>query len=208
MQRLVRQLGGWCSVMSVVFVSAAAAQVKPGTAAAPAPVQWRIDPIHSEISFRIRHLLGRVRGRFDRWDGVLVTHGFEWSQASVKVTVQANSIDTGNEVRDDDLRSDRFFAVQKFPLVSFVSSSVVQKDDSITLTGQLTIKGITRPVVFQGEYHGVMKDVNGNPRIAFDGTATIDRKDYGITWNQYLEAGTRLGDNVDLEIAIEAVRVE
>ncbi|HKV73402.1 MAG TPA: YceI family protein [Gemmatimonadales bacterium] len=208
MNRLGRQIGGWCGVMSVVLVSAAGAQAKMGTASAPAAVQWRIDPVHSEISFRIRHLLGRVRGRFDRWDGVLVTRGFEWSQASVKVSVQARSIDTGNEVRDEDLRSDRFFAVEKFPAITFESSSVVQKDDSIMLTGLLTIKGITRPVVFQGEYHGVMKDVNGNPRIAFDGTAAIDRKEFGITWNQYLEAGTRLGDVVDLEIAIEAVRLE
>lgn len=170
---------------------------------------WRVDPSHSEVGFRIRHLVGRVRGQFLIWDGVIVTRDTDWTHGTVNVTVQTRSITTGNTARDQDLRSSRFFSVDSFPTMTFESTGLVISPDtsnSFEMSGLLTIKGITHPVVFRGEYRGIARDPNGKERVAFDGTAFIHRKDYGITWNQVLEAGTLLSDEVELEISIEAVR--
>ncbi len=196
-------------VLALLLVPAiSAAQGKTYTRP-PVGSGWRVDPSHSEIGFRIRHLVGRVRGQFLRWDGIIVTRDTDWTHGTVNVTVQTNSITTGNTARDQDLRSPRFFSVDSFPTMTFESTGLVTSgadDGNFEMSGLLTIRGITHPVVFRGEYLGVARDPNGKERLAFDGTATIHRKDFGITWNQVFETGTLLSDDVELEISLEAVR--
>jgi polyisoprenoid-binding protein YceI len=172
----------------------------------PVGAGWRIDTQHSEVGFRIRHLVGRVRGEFTDWEGMLVTKDADWSHGTVNVTVRTGSIDTRNAARDYDLRSPRFFSVDSFPAMTFESTGLIQSGSSFEMGGLLTIKGRTHPVTFRGQYRGIARDQNGKERIAFDGTALINRKDYGLIWNQTLENGAMLSDDVELEIAIEAVR--
>lgn len=175
----------------------------------PVGSTWKVDPAHSEISFRIRHLVGRVRGQFNDWEGVLVTKEADWSRGTVNVTVRTKSIDTGNPARDMDLRSPRFFAVDSFPTMTFESTGLVPSGDKgqdFEMSGLLTIKGHTHPVVFKGLYRGLERDANGKERLAFEGSAYINRKDYGIVWNQIVESGALLSDDVELSISLEAVR--
>jgi polyisoprenoid-binding protein YceI len=169
---------------------------------------WRVDPAHSEVGFRIRHLVGRVRGQFTDWEGIIVTKDTDWTHGTVNVTVRTKSIDTGNPSRDQDLRSPRFFAVDSFPTMTFESTGIVadQKGNTFEMSGLMTIKGHTHPVVFRGVYRGLQRDMNGKERLAFEGSAYINRKDFGITWNQVVEAGNLLSDEVELEISLEAVR--
>ena len=170
---------------------------------------WRVDPAHSEVGFRIRHLVGRVRGQFLDWEGMIVTRDTDWTHGSVNVTVRTRSISTGNTARDQDLRSPRFFSVDSFPTMTFESTGLVMSTDqrnNFEMGGLLTIRGHTRPVVFRGQYQGIERDANGKERLAFDGTATINRKDFGISWNQIVEAGNLLSDEVEIEISLEAVR--
>ena len=171
----------------------------------PVGTTWRVDPTHSEVSFRIRHLAGRVRGFFTDWEGVIVTRGPEWDRGTVNVTVRTKSIDTRNEARDADLRSPRFFNVDSFPTMTFESTGLVVENNTFEMSGLLTLKGNTHPVVFKGSYLGTMRDQGGKERIAFDGTALINRRDYNLTWNQILDDGTLLSDSVEIEIAIEAI---
>ncbi len=183
----------------------------PGKTYTKVPVGsgWRVDPAHSEVGFRIRHLVGRVRGQFTDWEGIIVTRDTDWTHGTVNVTVRTKSIDTGNPARDLDLRSPRFFAVDSFPTMTFESTGLVTSTDqsnNFEMSGLLTIKGRTHPVVFKGQYRGLQRDMNGKERLAFDGTAYINRKDYGITWNQVVEAGNLLSDDVEIEISLEAVR--
>ena len=172
----------------------------------PVGTVWRIDPTHSEVGFRIRHLLGRVRGQFTEWSGSVVTRGEKWEKGTVNIVIRSRSIDTNNDGRDADLRSPRFFAADSFPEITFESTGIVAEDQKFEMSGLLTIKGTTRPVVFTGTYLGIGGDQNGKERIAFDGTAMINRRDFGIFWNQALDRGNLLGDEVELEIALEAVR--
>jgi polyisoprenoid-binding protein YceI len=167
---------------------------------------WKIDVAHSEVGFRIRHIVGRVRGQFTDWEGILVTKDADWSHGTVNVTIKTRSVDTRNEARDNDLRSPRFFSVDSFPTMTFESTGLIQTNSNFEMGGLLTIKGHTHPVVFKGQYRGIERDQNGKERIAFDGTALINRQEYGLTWNQTLENGAMLSDAVELEIAIEAVR--
>lgn len=171
----------------------------------PVGTTWRVDPTHSEVTFRIRHLAGRVRGFFTEWEGVIVTRGADWTRGTVNVVVKTRSIDTRNEARDADLRSPRFFNADSFPTMTFESTGIVAEGTGFEMSGLMTLKGITRPVVFRGEYLGSQRDQSGKERIAFDGTALINRRDFGLTWNQVLDSGTLLSDNVELEIAIEAI---
>lgn len=167
---------------------------------------WKIDTQHSEVGFRIRHVVGRVRGVFTVWEGILVTKDTDWTHGVVNVTIQTRSVDTRNVARDADLRSPRFFSTDSFPTMTFESTGLIATNNNFEMGGLLTIKGHTRPVTFRGQYRGIARDTNGKQRIAFDGTALINRREFGMTWNRVMEAGTMLGDDVELELAIEAVR--
>jgi polyisoprenoid-binding protein YceI len=166
-----------------------------------------VDPVHSQINFRVRHLVGRVQGTFVDWYGIIVTTDPDWTHGTVKVTAQTASLTTGNAYRDADLRSNRFFAVDSFPQLTFEGTGIVATDSTVELGGTLTIKGHARHVVLTGQFRGVALDPEGHQRIAFDASTRINRRDFGITWTDFVGANTTIGDEVEITIAIEAVRI-
>lgn len=168
---------------------------------------WQIDAGHSDISFRIRHFMSRVRGTFNQWEGTITGDSTDWSNASVAVTIQTGSIDTGHERRDNDLRSDNFFDAANHPTITFESRRVEVQGTALTITGDLTIRGVTRPVVLTGQFLGSTSAGQGRARVGFEATTRIDRTAFGVTWNRVLEGGgVMLGDEVEIELAVEAVR--
>ena len=203
--------------MSVVLAASASAQT-PGTAGPAAPprdtLTWRIDKSHSELTFSIRHLISRVRGQFNTWTGSVTGDLNDWSNAHVSVTVDAASVDTNNESRDNDLRSEGHFDVAKFPNITFTSTSIERiGTDRFRMTGDLFIHGITRPVVIEGSMTGMTNDRQtgsnraGRMRVGFEGSTTINRKEFDMHWNRAIEAGgLLLGEEVRIDIAVALVR--
>lgn len=170
---------------------------------------WQIDSAHSGIHFAVRHLvIARVRGQFGRWTGALTVPDGDFSKATVDVTIDATSIETGVADRDAHLKSPDFFDVASFPELTFRSRRVETKGgDRFALVGDLTIRGTTREVALDVESAGQQKDPWGNVRAGFAARTSIDRKEFGLTWNQALEAGgVMVGDKVEIEIEVEAVR--
>jgi polyisoprenoid-binding protein YceI len=202
-------------LIPIILISATAGIITspPTPRLAPSPrvvqadsIVWRIDPNHSELSFRIRHFVSRVHGTFASWQGTIIADPDNLAEGSVKVVIDASSIDTNNERRDSDLRSDDFFDVAKYPNITFTSSSVQISDGELTIAGNLTMHGVTKPVVLTGSYNGIARNPRGD-RIGFEASATIDRLQWGVTWNRIAEGGgAMLGDEVEVEIAIEAIR--
>jgi polyisoprenoid-binding protein YceI len=194
----------------VVGVACAEAQTvagRPSNQPTATGTKWVVDPVHSQINFRVRHLVGRVQGTFVDWCGIIVTTDQDWTHGTVKVTAQTASLTTGNAYRDADLRSSRFFAVDSFPQLTFEGTGIVATDSTVELGGTLTIKGHARHVVLTGQYRGVALDPDGRQRIAFDASTHINRRDFGITWTDFVGANTAIGDEVEITIAIEAVRI-
>jgi polyisoprenoid-binding protein YceI len=181
-------------------------------AAAPAPsaadVAWSIDKAHSEMTFVIRHLISRVRGTFREWQGTLTLPDAQrWEEGSVDVTVQTASIFTDHVRRDNHLRTSDFFLADSFPTISFRSTRVERMGAEAKIHGMLTIRGVTRPVTLDGRFLGHQRASSGAERIAFEAATTINRLDYGVAWNRAVEGGgVTLGDDVRIEIAIQAVR--
>ena len=171
--------------------------------------RWEIDSSHSSVHFSVRHLvIAKVRGSFARWSGTVHVPDGDFSKATVEVTIDASSIDTGVADRDAHLKSADFFDVAQYPELRFVGKRVqARSGDVIDVVGDLTIKGITREVVLRVEQHGQAKDPWGNLRTAFSAKTSIDRKDFGLTWNQVLETGgVMVGDRVEIEAEIQAVK--
>lgn len=171
--------------------------------------RWQIDSSHSGIQFTVRHLvIAKVRGQFSRWTGVLETPGSDFAQGSLDVVIDASSISTGVADRDTHLRSADFFDVERYPEITFKSTAVTRTDaDRLRVAGALTIKGVTRDVALDVEVLGQAKDPWGHERAAFSATTAVDRREFGLTWNQVLEAGgVMVGDRIDITIDIEAVR--
>jgi polyisoprenoid-binding protein YceI len=167
---------------------------------------YKIDATHSELSFRIRHLLGRVNGGFGEWGGTIAIDSAAPANSRVDVTIKTASIDTKNTMRDNHLRSAEFFAADSFPTITFKSNKVAVQGKALTVYGDLTMHGRTKPVVLTGEYSGAFKDANGKQRTAFTASTTINRLDYGLAWNKAVETGSLLGDDVTIDIAVQAVR--
>lgn len=192
------------ALLSLGAVGSGAAQaVKPAAAAVPV---WEIDPNHSELSFYIRHLAGRVRGGVAIWQGEIGADLANLGTGSVDIYAYPGSIDTGNKERDEHLRTSDFFDVRKYPTIRFTSSAIKATGSKLTITGDLTIKGVTKRVTLDGKLSGITrKDMSGRSRIAFLATTKINRQDFGLSWNRLVEGTTMLGDEVDVEIAIEAV---
>jgi polyisoprenoid-binding protein YceI len=165
------------------------------------PATYKVDPVHSGVSFTIRHFVSEVEGRFKDYAGTIKYDAQHQADSSVQVTVQAASIDTGNDSRDKDLRSDSYFSVEKFPTLSFVSTKVTPKGaNSFDVTGNLTIKGVTKTITIPATFLGEMKTQMGQ-RAGFRSAFTIKRADYGVTGG----AGI-VGDDVNITIRVEAVR--
>jgi polyisoprenoid-binding protein YceI len=193
--------------MLAVQPAAAQAPGRPPAAAPQANTKWVVDLVHSQVDFRVRHLLGRVRGTFTKWYAVLDADR-DWTRGTVKVTVETASLNTGNAYRDADLRSDRFFAVDSFPALTFDGIGIVATDSTVTLRGTLTIKGRSHSVLLSGQYRGIAKDRDGHQRIAFDASTVVDRRDYGMRYSESVAGNPIVGNDVEVTIAIEAVRVD
>jgi polyisoprenoid-binding protein YceI len=172
----------------------------------PAPGTWNADISHSHLEFTVRHLMvGKTRGRFSTWSATAVI-AEDPTRSSVTVTIDPASVDTRDANRDGHLRSADFFDVEQFPAWSFVSTAVSGSGASWSVTGDLTIHGVTRSVVLDLAYEGAAKDPWGNQRAAFSGATEIDREDFGLTWNAALEAGGVLvGRTVKIEFEVETV---
>jgi polyisoprenoid-binding protein YceI len=176
---------------------------------APAISTWAIDPVHSVPEFSVKHMvISTVKGRFTKVAGAIMLDEANPANSSVKATIDVTTIDTGEAQRDTHLRSADFFDVEKFPTIAFTSSKVERKsDDEYKVTGDLTIRDVTRPVVLDVEYEGQIKDAYGKQRAAFTATTQIDRKDFGLNWNMALEAGGFIvSNNVKVTLHIAAVR--
>ena len=169
---------------------------------------WNIDTAHSGITFSVRHMVfAKVRGRFGTWSGAIRLDPDDLTQAIVEVEIDAASIDTGVNDRDEHLRSADFLDVDRFPKLRFRSRRVERIDDErYSVTGDLTIRDVTREVVLKAEYGGRAKDPWGNQRAAFTASTSVDRREFGLTWNQVLEAGGVLvGERIDIELEVQAV---
>ncbi len=169
---------------------------------------WNIDTTHSSINFSVRHMVfAKVRGRFGEWSGAVRLDPNDLTRSSVEVEVQSASIDTGVKDRDNHLRSPDFFDVERFPALRFKSTKVEQTSaERYRLHGELTIRDITREVVLDVEHGGRAKDPWGNTRAAFTASTSVNRNDFGLTWNQLLETGGVLvGERIDIELEVQAV---
>lgn len=175
------------------------------TAAAVRP--FEIDRSHSEVDFQVRHLLSKVRGRFNDFTGAIAFDQDQPERSHVDVTIQAASIDTGEPDRDKHLRTADFFDVETFPTLSFRSTNVTGTPKRFALTGDLTIRGITRPITLDVTFTGSGKDPWGGERAGFSATGKLNRKEFGLTWNAALETGGVLvGDEVKIAIDVQLVK--
>ena len=169
---------------------------------------WQIDASHSQVEFGVRHLMiSTVRGYFTGLSGAIRLDENDITGSSVEVEIDAASIDTRNADRDAHLRSADFFHVEEHPTLRFRSTGVEKKGDELAVAGELTIRGETRPVVLRTEKLGQTTDPWGNERVAFRGETKVNRKDFGLTWNQALETGGFVvGDEVRIIVEVEAVK--
>ncbi len=170
-------------------------------------VSYRIDVSHSRLIFKIRHFVSKVEGRFDRWSGTIVTDPADFSRGSVDVSIETASINTNNEGRDRDLRSANFFLADSFPTITFKSTRVEVNGTAITIHGDLTMRGVTRPIALTGEFLGRQGAIGPGERIGFEASTRIDRTHWGVKYNRIVEGGgAMLGDEVTIEMTVAGVR--
>jgi len=175
-------------------------------AALPASAEtYTIDAGHSEVGFKIRHLVSNVRGRFNDFSGTINMDPKNIQSSSVEFRIKAESIDTNQANRDKHLRAEDFFFVEKYPEITFKSDSVKPAGkDKYNVTGTLTMRGVSKKVTLPVTYTGEVKDPWGNTKAGFETSTTLNRKDYGIVWNQAVDnGGVILGDDVQIEINLE-----
>jgi polyisoprenoid-binding protein YceI len=169
---------------------------------------WAIDPVHSEVSFVVRHMMvSKVRGRFDKFEGTIVT-AEDPLASSVTASVDLSSINTGQEQRDAHIRSADFFEVEKYPQMTFVSTAVKASEEGFVLEGDLTLKGITRAVAFNLEVNGIGPDAYGGTRIGLSAETQIARSDFGVSFNGPIPGvpgGAVVSENVTINLEIEGV---
>ncbi|MDX6321815.1 MAG: hypothetical protein QOF52_1673 [Propionibacteriaceae bacterium] len=170
---------------------------------------YQLDPAHTSIGFVARHaMVTKVRGTFDEFEGQVHIDP-DISKSVVRVVIKAASIDTRNEMRDTHLRSNEFLAMEEYPEITFDSTEVgLADEDTARITGDLTIRGVTKSVTFEITYTGSAKDPFGNLRLGFEGSFVINRKDWGVSWNAPLEAGGMLvSEKVTVEFDVSAIKV-
>ena len=177
-------------------------------AAAPlfaAPETYKIDPVHSTIGFKIRHLVGNVTGRFADVSGLIKVDPDHPETSSVEATIKIASIDTFNAQRDEHLKSPDFFDAAKFEDMTFKSKSVKQLDKTTAdVTGDLTIHGVTKEVVLHVSYLGKVTGPTGAPQTGWEATTKINRTDFGLVWNKLIEGTAMVGDDVEISLEIES----
>ncbi|MNK06209.1 hypothetical protein D3C87_241010 [compost metagenome] len=185
------------TLFTVLASSAFAAQTIPAGS-------YTLDNAHSKVGFEIPHLvISTVEGRFDKFDGSVVIDP-KIEKSKVNVNIDVTTIDTANKDRDDHLRSPDFFDAAKFGKMTFVSKKITGTPEALKITGDLTIKGKTKSVVLDAKYLGDVKDAYGNHKVVFTATSKINRKDFGLTWNAAVEVGPVVGDEVTLNLKIQA----
>lgn len=179
------------------------------TATAAAVRTYTIDKTHSEVLFQVRHLVTRVRGRFTDFKGDFTFDARRPEESAASFTIDAGSIDTATPDRDAHLRGADFFDAETFPQITFLSSKVVPRSDGVLdVHGTLTIRGVSREIVLPVAYLGSTKDPWGNTRVGFEAETTINRKDFGLTWNVVLETGGFVvGDDVKITLSVQAVEM-
>jgi polyisoprenoid-binding protein YceI len=170
--------------------------------------KWDFDLVHSSINFWVRHLMvSKVHGRFGKWTGLLEFDEEKPANSRIEVHIEAASIDTKEPPRDNHLRSADFLEAEKHPELTFKSTSVEGRDGRFQVKGDLTIHGVSKPVVLDAEFAGRVKDPWGGERAGFSAHTSISRKDFGLVWNQALEAGgIAVGDKVEINIEVEAIK--
>ena len=171
--------------------------------------QWDFDLSHSSVNFHVRHLMvSKVHGRFTSWNGTLELDEEDLTKSKLTVTIDAASVDTKEQKRDDHLRSPDFFEVEKYPHLTFVSKEIKRaSNDRYLVAGDLTIRGITKAVTLEVEGGDVVKDPWGGTRTGFSAKTSVNRKDFGLTWNLALEAGGFVvGDKIEITLEIEAIQ--
>lgn len=170
---------------------------------------YKIDAMHSEITFKVKHLMiTNVTGSFQQFDATLEAEAADFSDAKINFEADVNSISTNNEQRDTHLKGDDFFAAEKFPKLSFVSTALVPAGgNSHLLKGDLTIKGVTKPVELSVEFGGTMTDFYGQNKAGFEINGKINRADFGLTWSAVTEAGgVVVSEEVKLNMAVQMVK--
>jgi polyisoprenoid-binding protein YceI len=176
-----------------------------------AAAEWQVDRVHSHIGFTVRHMVvSKVPGEFTDFEGTLDFDGENFEKATVSFTIQAASITTNNEKRDAHLKSDDFFAVEKYPTLSFVSKKVIPGENGhFQVVGDFTMRGVTKEVTFECEFNGVIKDPYGNTRAGFSAETEINRQEFGVSWSKSMDAGGLVvSDNVAIAIEVEAVQAQ
>ena len=194
---------GWRGSIILAFLAL-------GVAAAAARADtWKIDPAHTTVEFSVRHMMiSNVKGQFEKVSGTIAAAGSDPSSVEINAVIDATSINTRVEKRDAHLKSAAFLDVDKYPTITFKSTKV-EPDGSNKwkVTGDLTLHGVTKPVVLEVETTAPIKDPSGKTRAGASATTKIDRKDFGVTWNKAMETGGVLvGDDVSIAIEVEAVQ--
>ena len=170
---------------------------------------YTIDPTHSQVGFVARHLMvSKVRGAFDEFAGRIHLDAADPAQSSAEIVIQVASVDTRNAQRDGHLRSSDFFAIDEYPEIVFRSTRVERTgEETVRVTGDLTVRGVTRPVAVDLTFTGAAVDLQGTLRVGFEGEAKISRKEWGLNWNVALDAGgVLISDEVRLELELQAVK--
>jgi polyisoprenoid-binding protein YceI len=166
---------------------------------------WDLDPVHSHIGFTARHLMvSKVRGKFDKFDVQIVT-AENPLDSTVTATIDTSSVNTGNEQRDEDLRSERFMDSANHPQMTFRTTGVTQDGDKYKVAGELTLRGVTKPVTLDVEAHGFGADPYGGSRAGFTAKTEVNRTDFGVNFNAPVPGGVMVSEKVDIEIEGEAV---
>lgn len=173
-----------------------------------ATTKWVIDPTHSEVQFKVKHLvISTVTGSFKTFEGTAETENEDFEGAKVTFSADTTSIDTNQAQRDEHLKSGEFFDSENFPKISFTGTSVKTGDDTYTLKGDLTVKDVTKPFEFKAEYGGNMTDFYGQNKSGFEVTGKINRKEFGLTWSAVTEAGgVVVGDDVKIIANIQLIK--
>lgn len=167
---------------------------------------WVLDPAHSSITFSVRHLaISEIRGRFEKFD-VTVRTGEDPRDSTITASIDVASVNTGQQDRDNHLRTSDFFLVAEFPTLRFASTSITPRGDLFTMAGDLTLRGVTRPVVLTGEFGGIAVDDSGQTKAGATASTVINRLDYGVNWNAKIEAGGfTLADEVKINIDVQVI---
>lgn len=166
---------------------------------------YDVDASHSNVDFKIRHMMSKVNGNFGKFSGTFSFDAKKPEASKGVFTVEAASINTNNEKRDGHLKGEDFFNIGKFPTLTFTTTGFKKAGKGFAMTGDLTLLGVTKPVTFNVEYLGAGKDPWGNSKAGFSATGKINRKDFGMVWNKALDAGgVLLGDEVEIALNIEA----